>query len=78
MKNRKKLTRKQLEFINGGDTSYALCDMDGQCPPTAGSYYCRDGICYVSNGNPGGGDGGSCHKPKRLCMPWETGCECSY
>lgn len=83
MKNRKKLTRKQLEFIKGGDNPYALCDMNGECPPTAGSYYCSDGVCYSFNpgsnpGGGGGGGGGGCNEPQRLCMSWETGCGCVY
>ncbi|MDH5032139.1 MULTISPECIES: hypothetical protein [Chryseobacterium] len=76
MKNLKKLKRNQLVLISGGDTPYALCDMDGNCPPTIGSYYCSGGTCYrVSEG--GGGDPG-CTEPMRLCQEWETGCGCVY
>ncbi|AZA51346.1 hypothetical protein EG346_12450 [Chryseobacterium carnipullorum] len=77
MKNLKKLTRKQLELISGGDTAYAICDADGYCPPTIGSYYCSGGMCYRSSEG-GGNPGGSCTEPKRLCQPWETGCGCVY
>jgi hypothetical protein len=76
MKNLKKLTRKQLEFISGGDTAYAICDIDGNCLPTLGSYYCSNGTCYRSDG--GGNPGGGCHEPQRLCQEWETGCGCVY
>lgn len=76
MKKLKKLTRKQLGFISGGDTAYAICDMDGNCPPTVGSYYCSNGTCYRSEG--GGNPGGGCQEPQRLCEPWDTGCGCVY
>ncbi|AZA84891.1 hypothetical protein C1637_19105 [Chryseobacterium lactis] len=83
MKNLKKLKRNQLVLIAGGDTPYALCDLDGNCPPTAGSSYCNDGTCYRvtggGGGNPGGGGGGIiCHEPMRFCQEWETGCGCVY
>ncbi|SHG40385.1 bacteriocin-like protein [Chryseobacterium vrystaatense] len=77
MKNLKKLTRKQLGFISGGDVAYALCDMDGNCPPTFGSYYCSGGTCYRSTGG-GGNPGGGCNEPQRICQEWETGCGCVY
>ena len=76
MKNLKKLTRKQLEFISGGDIAYGICDADGNCPRTIGSYYCNDGICYRVAG--GGHPGGGCTEPKHLCQEWETGCGCVY
>ncbi|WP_265427910.1 bacteriocin-like protein [Chryseobacterium sp. YIM B08800] len=81
MKNLKKLTRKDLQLISGGDQSYAVCDENGTCPPPfpsgAGSYYCSNGICYRVN-NGGGSSGGGCHEPIRLCQPGETGCGCVY
>ncbi|WP_288460106.1 hypothetical protein [uncultured Chryseobacterium sp.] len=77
MKNLKKLKRSQLVLISGGDVAYAVCDMDGNCPPTVGSYYCNDDICYRVTGG-GGGGGGWCNEPIRLCQEWETGCGCVY
>lgn len=76
MKNLKKLKRNQLVLISGGDTPYALCDMDGNCPPTTGSYYCSGGTCYKVSGGGGGNPG--CNEPTRLCQEWETGCGCVY
>ncbi|MCW3159811.1 bacteriocin-like protein [Chryseobacterium oryctis] len=80
MKNLKKLTRKELVNISGGDTAYAFCDESGVCPPTfpsSASTYCSNGICYrVTSG--GGSGGGGCNEPQRLCQPWETGCGCVY
>lgn len=85
MKNSKKLTRKELVFISGGDTPFAICDVDGKCPPGfpgGGNSYCSDGICYRVNpggGGPGGGGpGGGCIQPQHLCQSWETGCGCVY
>lgn len=79
MKNVKKLARKELVLIHGGDTAYAICDQDGTCPPTFPSNaqtYCSGGICYRVT--TGGGGGGACHEPKHLCESWETGCGCVY
>ncbi|WP_027385774.1 bacteriocin-like protein [Chryseobacterium gregarium] len=80
MKNLKKLARKELSVIHGGDTAYAFCDSSGVCPPTFPSNaqtYCSDGICYriTGGGNPGGG---GCHEPSHFCESWETGCGCIY
>jgi len=79
MKNLKKLARKELSLISGGDTPYALCDVDGNCPSTFpnSSTYCSNGICYRTNQG-GGGPGPGCHEPMRLCQEWETGCGCVY
>lgn len=79
MKNLKKLARKELSLISGGDSPYALCDVEGNCPRTFPGYstYCSDGICYrVSNGGGGGSPG--CMEPQHLCESWETGCGCVY
>ncbi|MDH6250576.1 hypothetical protein M2347_000303 [Chryseobacterium sp. H1D6B] len=50
MRNLKKLTRKELEFINGGnDLELPICDLDGNCPPgfpITFPTYCENGICY--------------------------------
>lgn len=81
MKNLKKLTRKDLELINGGDTAYAICDADGYCPPgfpANSSTYCSNGICYRTTPGGGGSGGGGCHEPQRFCQEWETGCGCVY
>lgn len=80
MKNLRRLTRKDLLLISGGDQSYAFCDQNGICPPpfpsNSGSYYCSNGICYRSS--TGGESGGGCTEPQRLCESWETGCGCVY
>lgn len=80
MKHLRKLTRKDLQIISGGDQSYAFCDQNGVCPPPypggAGSYYCSNGLCYRSSSNSGGS--GGCNEPQRLCSFWETGCGCVY
>jgi len=81
MKNLKKLTRKDLVFISGGDTPFAFCDADGNCPPGfpsgGGNSYCSNGICYRTSPG-GGGPGGGCFEPQHLCESWETGCGCVY
>ncbi|AZA51768.1 hypothetical protein [Chryseobacterium sp. G0201] len=79
MKNLKKLTRKDLVLIGGGDTAYGFCDESGYCPPTfpsSASTYCINGICYRTTS--GGGPGTGCHEPQRFCQEWETGCGCVY
>lgn len=78
MKNLKKLTRRDLGLIIGGDTAYAFC-LDGSCPSPGAGYasYCSGDTCYkYFTGSPGGGSG--CTEPKHLCESWETGCGCVY
>lgn len=78
MKNSKKLTRRDLVLISGGDTAYAFC-LDGVCPPAGPGYdtYCSGDVCY-KRFTGGGGPGGGCNEPTRLCQSWEIGCGCVY
>lgn len=84
MKNLKKLARKELSTISGGDTPYAFCNVDNTCPPpfpsgssNGYSSYCSDGICYRVYTGSGGGNPG-CTEPQRFCQSWESGCGCVY
>jgi len=79
MKNLKKLTRKRLEFISGGDTAYAFC-LDGTCPPVSPGYssYCSGDFCFKNYNGSGGSGSGGCTELKRFCQDWETGCGCVY
>ncbi|PTX60614.1 hypothetical protein C8N46_106260 [Kordia periserrulae] len=68
-----KLTKKEQQFINGGNP-VGVCDGNGSCPP---GYVCIGYLCYADDGgnpNPGGG----CNEPTRICELPETGCGCVY